>query len=158
MIAMLVVLAPAAWSQQPDEAQSSDHVSVKHDDKVNAVAFSPDSKYLATASSDKTACVWEAATGDEVKCVSHKGPVNSVAFSPKDGKYIATASDDGTARIWNATTGKEETSSSPIKPGGKKAYGVAFSSDGKHLATASDDGNPRIWDTSNGQEESSSSP
>src|SRR5215218_839147 len=73
---------------QSEEAQTTDHPSVEHDDAVYGVAYSPDSKYLATASADKTACIWEAASGSEVKCVHHKGPVNSVAFSPKDGKYI----------------------------------------------------------------------
>ena len=133
----------------------SKHVSVQHKDKVYGVAFSPDSKYLATASADKTACIWEVETGDEVQCVSHKSPVNAVAFSP-DGDYLATASDDGTARLWDATSG-EEASSSPIEPGGK-LYGVAFSPDGQYLATASDNGNAGIWNTSNGKEETSASP
>jgi WD40 repeat protein len=34
-----------------------------HDNDVNSVAFSPDGKYVVSASNDATARVWEAATG-----------------------------------------------------------------------------------------------
>jgi WD40 repeat protein len=67
---------------------------------VSAVAFSPDGRFVATASDDETARVWETATGKEVYTLSgHEGPVRCVAFSP-DGKRLATGSDDGTARLW----------------------------------------------------------
>jgi len=70
-----------------------------HDMMVNAVAFSPDGRYVATASWDNTARLWEASTGDEVVRLKHPGRVEVVAFSP-DGKYLASASKDDTARLW----------------------------------------------------------
>ena len=72
---------------------------MSHEASVNSVAFSPDGKYLATGSDDKTAGVWEVTTGKQIARMSHKSPVCSVAFSP-DGKYVATASEDKTARFW----------------------------------------------------------
>ncbi len=56
---------------------------------VLAVTFSPDGKYLATASEDHTARVWEVASGQEVARMIHEKRVTAVAFSP-DGKYLAT--------------------------------------------------------------------
>ena len=73
---------------------------------MNNVVFSPDGKYVATASNDTTARVWDAATGKQIFVLNHDGVVNNVVFSP-DGKYVATASDDNTSRLWDAATGKQ---------------------------------------------------
>ena len=75
---------------------------LKHDSAVNRVTFSPDEKYIATASADNTACVWNKSTGKEIFYLEFNGAVNYIAFSP-DGKYIATASADNTAVIWDAS-------------------------------------------------------
>ena len=69
-----------------------------HEDGVKGVTFSPDGKYLATASQDNTARVWDVIDGSEVARIPHEDVVNGVAFSP-NGKYLATASDDNTARV-----------------------------------------------------------
>jgi len=59
-----------------------------------------------TASSDKTARVWDAATGKALsEPMKHDNYVNSAQFSP-DGQRVVTASYDKTARVWDAATGK----------------------------------------------------
>jgi WD40 repeat protein len=65
------------------------------------VAFSPDGRLLATASDDKTAGLWNPATGDCLRTLTgHDSRALGVAFSP-DGRLLATASDDQTARLWS---------------------------------------------------------
>ena len=66
---------------------------------VWAVAFSPDGSRLATGSADKSARVWDAASGQKLLEVRHDKRVTAVGFSP-DGTRLATGSADKSVRIW----------------------------------------------------------
>jgi hypothetical protein len=71
---------------------------------VNSAQFSPDGSRIVTASWDKTAQVWDAATGKALgEPLRHQEAVNSAQFSP-DGSRIVTASWDNTARVWNSNS------------------------------------------------------
>ncbi len=71
-----------------------------HSGPVVSAAFSPAGKRILTASWDKTASVWDAASGESLVVLEgHSDYVLSAAYSP-DGKRIVTASDDHTARVW----------------------------------------------------------
>ena len=60
---------------------------------------------MLTGSNDKTARLWEAATGTPLATLSgHTDTVWAVAFSP-DGRQVLTGSSDSTARLWEAATG-----------------------------------------------------
>ena len=70
-----------------------------HSSGVLAVDFSPDGARVVTGSSDQTAAVWDAVTGERLRTLKgHTGAVRSVAFSA-DGQQILTSSDDGTAKF-----------------------------------------------------------
>jgi WD40 repeat protein len=74
---------------------------------VLSAAFSPDGSRIVTASNDKTARIWDTASGKETAVLrGHDGTVSSAAFS-RDGSRIVTASEDKTARIWDAASAKE---------------------------------------------------
>src|SRR6266566_4944633 len=115
-----------------------------HATRVTAVAWSPDSKRLASVSYDKTVRIWDITTGDNVFTYrGHSDRVLSVAWSP-DGKRIATASTDRTVHVWDAATGKSifthaGHASSPVNA-------VAWSPDGKFIVSAGDDKTVQIWD------------
>jgi len=79
-----------------------------HTSAVSSAAFSPDGNRIVTASWDKTARVWDAASGQSLAVLTgYTDMVTSAAFSP-DGTRIVTASKDSTARVWNAGPGEME--------------------------------------------------
>ncbi|MCX6878946.1 MAG: hypothetical protein NTW21_34820, partial [Verrucomicrobia bacterium] len=64
--------------------------------------FSPDGTRVVTASDDKTARVWDAASGKTVgEPMRHEDDIHSASFSP-DGMRVVTASWDKTARVSDA--------------------------------------------------------
>ena len=118
-----------------------------HDGKVFRAAFSPDSARVVTASADKTARVWDAATGAPVgKPLRHYGDVVAAAFSP-DSARVVTASADKTARVWDAATGAPI--GIPLQHD-DRVNSVAFSPDGARVVTASNDHTARVWDAATG--------
>jgi WD40 repeat protein len=78
-----------------------------HEGAVTAVTYSPDGKTLLSASADRTARLWDAATGKPLRTFAgHDFGLTAAAFLP-DGRRVLTGSADGTVRLWDATTGEE---------------------------------------------------
>ena len=115
-----------------------------HQSRAYTAEFSPDGKFVVTASSDKTARVWgrrDWPTGRRATAASAGGQEREV--QPGMAETVLTASEDMTARFWDAGTGRPL--GAPLRQQG--VVGLAsFSSDGELIATASDDHTARIWD------------
>jgi WD40 repeat protein len=107
---------------------------------VNAVAWSPDGKRLASAGDNGIVQIWDATSGADVLPYSgHTSGVGAVAWSP-DGQYIASGGSDKTVQVWEASTGHKITTSTGHTGSFKVVNAVAWSPNGKYLASAGEEG------------------
>ncbi len=115
-----------------------------HTETVEAVAVSPDGRYIATGCFDKNVRLFEAATGKEVRTFGgeqgHKGQVLCLAFSAK-GDQLASGGADRRVLVWDVPV-RSPVKSYPLDAPGTS---VAVSNDGKSFALASADGTARVY-------------
>jgi WD40 repeat protein len=122
-----------------------------HSVAVTSVRFSPDGKFVVTASEtdtrstsrsagvgdrdrvvgDDSARLWSVASGRQV-AEFRAGVMTDVAFSP-DGRHVATGERDGTVRIWATMDG--------VDLGPRNGASARFSPDGAHVITPGPDEN-----------------
>lgn len=130
------------WNRQTGQVLCS----LKHGGEyVNAVAFSPDGRFLATGGNDSDGFIqiWDIEKAQRVRTIKgHADEVLSLAYS-KDGKRLLSSSYDRTARLWDTATGREIR-----KFVGHTwwVWSAAFSTDEQRVITAGHDGTSIVWD------------
>jgi WD40 repeat protein len=117
-----------------------------HTGSVKTVAFSGDSKLVATGSWDKSVIVWDAGTGRQVASpMQHDGPFwSAVAFST-DRRSIVAGCDDHTVRIWDIETARPI---GPKLPHEAALRTAVFTDDDSQIITGTLAGTIRRWDVS----------
>ncbi len=146
--------AVAVWDTATNKRR---RLLVWHNGRITSLAFRKNGAELFSASVDRSAVLWEIATGLKLQLLNTLSPIIGGAISPNESQ-AATVQDDGTAVLWDLGSGKriqtlqgnpapkivvegEETASEEPPPGNY----VAFSPDGKRLATARADNSVIIW-------------
>jgi WD40 repeat protein len=122
------------------------------DSPVNATAFSPDGRLLATVTHAGTT-LWNTATWRPVgpPLRSSQGGWEGVDFSP-DGRTLAIAGGAGRVELWNVATRKEirRLTDPAAAPSGEPALAVVrYSPDGRVIAAgALETNHVTVWDAS----------
>ncbi len=73
----------------------------EHQD-LNAVAVTPDGRFVASAGGGSSAAVWDAATGKRINLIAAKDAVTAIAFGP-DGKSMLIGTRKGSLSLYHLT-------------------------------------------------------
>ncbi|MBL8793648.1 MAG: hypothetical protein JNM56_07075, partial [Planctomycetia bacterium] len=137
------------WDVAARREVFTEQAKFEHSSRVNQVAFSGDSKLLASASDDETVKVWQVPQGictltlkREKEPDAPPMPLKVVAFHP-NSKLLAAAGDGDAFYLWNLERPKQQ----PLTFAGhtEKVTGLTFSLDGKLAASSSADKSLKLW-------------
>jgi WD40 repeat protein len=118
------------------------------DSYINGAEFSPDSQRIVSPSSNSSARVWEAQTGNVlVTLQGSEGGTLDAQYSP-DGQRVVGACIDKTARVWDAKTGRLLAT---LQGHEGRVFTAQFSRDGQRVVTASEDKTARVWESQSGK-------
>jgi WD40 repeat protein len=130
----------------------------KHTGPVTALAWSPDSAYLASGGDDHTIQIWHAETGQPAYTFHGlSGGVPAIAWAP-DSKRIASGSagpttsggepaQSNTVQVWDALTGKAIYT---YKGHTSSITDIIWDPKSDRIASASTDYTVQIWDATTG--------
>ncbi|HEY3899021.1 MAG TPA: PQQ-binding-like beta-propeller repeat protein [Chthoniobacter sp.] len=109
------------------------HPAGRSKSELKCVRFSPDGRWLVTASTDGTARVWEVATHKAVTVIDRHAPVWCARFSP-DGTRLVVTGEDAQAIVYDTATWKPV--GTPILASGT-VFSAALTEDNRFLVIAS---------------------
>jgi eukaryotic-like serine/threonine-protein kinase len=117
---------------------------------VYPLVYSPDGRWIASGSWDRTVRLWDAATGELCATLPHPSPVFGLAFGPDSTWLVTGCQQDARLRIWDVGTARLRKE---IAFPTKGFHSLTVSPDGRRVAATTEDQNPRltVWDLESGK-------
>jgi len=113
-----------------------------HTNRIYRASFSPNGKYVVTASGDNSAKVWNVKTGKVIMNLNnHSSHVFCAGFSPNSWLLVTVGGN--VAEVWNIPSGRLYKT---LKGHTKIVHSARFNSSGTRIVTTSEDGTVKIWD------------
>jgi WD40 repeat protein/DNA-binding XRE family transcriptional regulator len=135
-------------TKQPGQGPLHYLYSLGPDIQANAVAWSPDGKYLVSANGNGTAWVFDASHNSTwLVYTHHTNFVNAVAWAPDKSMRVASASADGTVQVWNGVLGNRLLT---YRGHSASVWAVAWSPNGTEIASGGHDTSVQVWNASTG--------
>ncbi|MCB0037479.1 MAG: WD40 repeat domain-containing protein, partial [Anaerolineales bacterium] len=83
-----------------DMANDFQEKQLNHEAAVNSIVFSPDGRWLASLSQDRTARLWDVATGQTLAVMGLDGAGAQLSFN-QDGSHLVTTTESGPWQVWD---------------------------------------------------------
>lgn len=127
---------------RPESAKAPVARLTGHQQLINDVKFSPDMRYIASASFDKSIRLWNGKDGKFITTLrGHVQRVYQLAWSA-DSRLLASSSADSTCKVWSMATRKLMCD----LPGhADEVYVVDWSPAGEHVVSGGKDRILKIW-------------
>lgn len=138
----------AWWAFAPRQARLVMRLA-KHPAPIQALALSPDDRFLLTGCDDRRLRLFDLASGELLReWEAHGNWAVSVCWMP-DSRHALSGSTEGTLRTWDITEGKLVHE---FPDHGSTVLCIAVSPDGSKVLTGSDNRAVRLFDTAGGKQ------
>jgi len=152
---LLILLAFSAWNGSSASQQSESTVRVKfvfagHKDRVDAIAFKPNSQVMVCGSQFEKAKLWDLQTNQLIATLDGRvdGFFRDTIFS-NDGKRVAIRGAKNSVYLYDTVTGQISATLIGHKD---DITSVMFSADDQLLLTGSFDNTARLWSVADGKQ------
>ncbi|GME99082.1 unnamed protein product [[Candida] boidinii] len=118
-----------------------------HEKLIHSISISPNDEFIATASHDKLAKIWDIENGETVGVLKgHKRPIYDINFCLYD-KLIVTGSGDQTSKVWSL---ENFSCLKTFQSNSNAIQRVSFLSKNQFIIGACANGLIKIWEISSG--------
>ena len=120
---------------------------VGHKDNIDALAYSPDGKFLFSGGGERLLYQWDVAAARVIRKIPVGDFPQAIAVHP-DGRHVISSQYGGSITLWSLESGRAVRQFSGHT---SAVQSLAISPDGKRLLSGGRDGLVRLWDVETGE-------